>query len=415
MKVVHISTFDDGGAGLAALRIHLSLRSLNVDSMMLVAHKNSSVPSVIEVEKSELNTVSFPKNRFLRRVKRWLHKRGMFQSEMECDEKVIKSIPTDCRAFFTTPISNYDLRSHPLIDSADLIHLHWIEGFVDYRTFFQSLNKPVIWTFHDENIGFGGFHYQREYDKYYNKYKLLEDKYTSLKKDAISLVKDITMISLSKEMDSFCHEKSFLKERTSYIIPNAVDFKRYCIHDKTFAKSVFKIPSDSIVITFCAYIIDEPRKGLSELLTSLESLNIPNLVLFCIGGGNLPRSTSLQVYRAGYVTNEDVLSLMYSASDLFVMPSYQEAFAQTPLEAMSCGVPTVAFPVSGTALLLNESNGVRCEEFSVQALVEGINKALQTPYNPVSIREDIITRFSPMVVAKQYLSVYHEVISHHNQ
>ncbi len=47
MKVLHISSSDcGGGAAIAALRIHLSLLSKNVDSYMFVAKKISNYPKV---------------------------------------------------------------------------------------------------------------------------------------------------------------------------------------------------------------------------------------------------------------------------------------------------------------------------------------------------------------------------------
>ena len=41
------------------------------------------------------------------------------------------------------------------------------------------------------------------------------------------------------------------------------------------------------------------------------------------------------------------MALVYSASDLVVLPSFQDNFPNIALEALSCGVPTVAFGVEG--------------------------------------------------------------------
>ena len=418
MKVVHLSLSDSGGAGLAALRINKALRSIGVDSRMLVADKSSKDDSVVQIKEKTINTYIVPQNKVLKRVKKFLRNRGHFLTEIEKDAAVINTIPSQKRTFFTSPISCYDLRFHPVIEEADIIHLHWVEGFVDYRTFFpyiSNVGKPIVWTYHDENIGFGGFHYQRERDRYYEYYKDIEDKYCSIKQEALSAPNNITMVSLSKEMDAFCHKKSFVSQRQSVIVPNAVDYNRYVILDKAFAKQTLKISPDKTVLSFCAYEMSEPRKGLAELLDALERLNIPNLVLLCIGGGNMPRKTSVEVYRAGYVTNEDFLSLMYSASDVFVMPSFQEAFAQTPMEALSCGVPVVAFPVSGTDALLNEKNGVRCADFTVESLMSSLKKVLNTKYDSQSIRDDVIERFAPEVIAQKYKDVYDEVINSHSK
>ena len=50
MKVLHISFADNGGAGTAALRIHLCLlsdKSLNIDSKMLVSSKKTEYDSIL--------------------------------------------------------------------------------------------------------------------------------------------------------------------------------------------------------------------------------------------------------------------------------------------------------------------------------------------------------------------------------
>jgi glycosyltransferase involved in cell wall biosynthesis len=41
------------------------------------------------------------------------------------------------------------------------------------------------------------------------------------------------------------------------------------------------------------------------------------------------------------------MALAYNASDVFVMPSLEEAFGQTALEAIACGTPVAAFQAGG--------------------------------------------------------------------
>lgn len=82
------------------------------------------------------------------------------------------------------------------------------------------------------------------------------------------------------------------------------------------------------------------------------------------------------------------------------MPSYKEHFAQAPLEAMACGTPVIAFPCSGTEELITPQNGIRCTDFTLEALEEGIRKALQTEYNSDEIRQDMLNRYAPEKIAK---------------
>ena len=134
----------------------------------------------------------------------------------------------------------------------------------------------------------------------------------------------------------------------------------------------------------------------------------------CAGAGKIPVQTNLNIIKTGSIENERIMSLFFSALDFYVMPSFQEAFAQTPLEAMACGAPVVAFPCSGTKDLINNSNGVICDDFTVDSLYQGIMKAMETSYNPDEIRQDVIKRFSPLVIAQQYVDVYRRMLDVNN-
>ena len=75
MKVLHISTYDYGGAGLAAWRIHSAMRSANLESMMLVKEKHSDDENVVSAVLN-LNLYQPPKGKVLRMIKKVLRRRG---------------------------------------------------------------------------------------------------------------------------------------------------------------------------------------------------------------------------------------------------------------------------------------------------------------------------------------------------
>ena len=142
------------------------------------------------------------------------------------------------------------------------------------------------------------------------------------------------------------------------------------------------------------------------MLLCIRYLRAPqNAALLCVGSGALPK-VDFPIFGTGAIANPRLLSIAYSAADLFVMPSYQEAFAQTPLEAMACGRPVVAFPCSGTDELINDANGVRCQEFTEESLSAGIMSALSAKYNREAIRQDAIERFNTDKIANQYVDLY---------
>lgn len=411
MKVLHISTSDNGGAGLCALRICNSLRALGIDSKMLVAQKSSDEPFVFVMKESGINTYSPPKNRVVRRIKKLLRKKGYFLTELERYQQSV-SVLND-KAYFTFPLSKFDLATHPLVKEADIIHLHWVANFVDFPTFFRSIEKPIVWTLHDESIGLGGFHYQESRDRYYSLCKPTEDKLLQIKESAIlNANSKIYLVAISRVMFSFCSRLSFFERVNVSLIHNGVDSNRFVPVEKEIAKSVLGIPSGHRVIAFCAQSLDDARKGLKVLVYCLEQLEMNNITLLCAGGGNLPiQSSSLNIIRLGAIGNERLLSLFYSCADLFVFPSSQESFGQTPLEAMSCGIPVVAFPCGVIPELINETNGVLCPDFTKEALLDGIKIAMNRKYDSTKIRKDVLERFSYNMISQQYVQLYNEITS----
>ena len=85
----------------------------------------------------------------------------------------------------------------------------------------------------------------------------------------------------------------------------------------------------------------DPRKGFDLLVKALRNLQgrINNLELV-IFGELAPQSAENYGFPTHYVghLNDDLsLSLLYSAADVFALPSRQDNFPLTAMEALSCG------------------------------------------------------------------------------
>src|SRR5207248_11420316 len=93
------------------------------------------------------------------------------------------------------------------------------------------------------------------------------------------------------------------------------------------------------------------RKAVSPLAAALAGLRgVPSLLLVSVGGvgwkkHHLPEG--LPHLGLGRVNNDRMLSTIYSAADLFVIPSLQESFGQTVIESLACGTPVVGFASGG--------------------------------------------------------------------
>ena len=152
--------------------------------------------------------------------------------------------------FFSSPISTYELSNHPLVKEADIIHLHWIQNFVNFDTFFCSVNKPIIWTLHDLNPMMGGFHHLLWRNRYYEEYKLLEDAFYKIKKQAICNARNLSLVAISKQMHSMISKHEFFNGRTVYDIHNSVDGQEFSLINRDEVRKVLSIPTGTTVFLF---------------------------------------------------------------------------------------------------------------------------------------------------------------------
>jgi len=113
----------------------------------------------------------------------------------------------------------------------------------------------------------------------------------------------------------------------------------------------------------------------------------------------------------GRVSEADKLAL-YQAADLYVTPSYYEGFGLTALEAMACGVPTIA--ANRTSFPEVIGDGGLLVEVDDEALVAAMELVFVNPAVANDLRQRGLARaaqFSWRRTAAQTLDVYREAIT----
>ena len=412
MKVVHISTLDSGGASLAAYRLHRQMLSLGVDSKMLVANKNTNDDTVIRAVPSPELLYHPPSLFVLRIIKKILRKRGLFLTRMERVQKEMNTLSeSHPGVYFTSAISVYDLSKHPLVLQTDIIHLHWVQNFLNYDTFFENVKKPIVWTMHDLNPLYGGFHHTLLREKYYNDYKNLEEEFYTIKRNALTGKTNITAVAISSQMHQIIANHEFFKNKKLVDIFNGVDYKQFELLNKQSVRSLLGIAPETKVFLFVNRYLNDSQKGLDNLCKAFDLLNIENGLLICLGEGTIPPCKNIRIRQFKPVLDTEWLSQIYSAADFLVFPSLQEAFSLTTLEAMCCGTPVIMTPVSGSDDLINDFNGIRCNDFTSGAIAKGINIAMGKEYDREKIREDVVSRFNLEKITSQYIQLYHTLLN----
>lgn len=337
MKVLHISTMDYGGAGNAALRLHLGLKSIGVSSEMLVLRKKSSDKDVIKFKCYNL----------------------------------IRSI---CKI-------GYNLDKHPFVKKADIINLHWINWFVDYSTFFSTMKKPLIWSVYDMSPFTGGCHYSDGCLKY----QTVCNTVIFGTKEKSYKTHNIHAVTPSRWLAD-CAKKSALFGRFKIsTIPCGLPISIFIKRDKYYSRHMLELPQDTSLILFGADYKTE-RKGLKYLTAALKiaksRIGARRIALVIFGNTMNAgiQEIGFPVYHLGYIRDEVRLSHLYSAGDLLVMPSLEEGFGYIALESLACGTPVVGFNVGGIPHMVKpEETGLLAERGNIEELAEKIGYLLSHP------------------------------------
>jgi len=111
----------------------------------------------------------------------------------------------------------------------------------------------------------------------------------------------------------------------------------------------------------------------------------------------------------GFVDRERAVAL-YSAADVFVMPSVSEPFGIVPLEAMERGVPVIVSRQSGVSELI--TNALKCDPWEVERMASLIASALRLPALAHALSENgraEVARYRWPDAAQRIESIYAEL------
>jgi glycosyltransferase involved in cell wall biosynthesis len=405
MKVVHLNTFDISGAGIAAYRLHSGLLAAGVRSSFLSFGIN-------EPEKKKFDyyaSLNFPQRLYFKFIDNYSSRK---KTADEFNRK-IRAIKNDVE-IYTSPFTKFHVEDHPLVKEADIVHLHWLPGFVNIPSFFEKINKPIVWTLHDMNPFMGGFHYLDDSVRNSSAFKEVEERSVKIKQEAIrSFSKKLFVVCPSSWLANEAKKSSILSGKDIQVIPNGIEVKGISKVDKLKFKSEFEMQANKKALIFLADNVTNKRKGYDLLLSALQKLEVENIHLITVGrSGELPE-VKAAIKHMGPIYDSDKLFRLIAASDALIVPSREDNLPNVMLEAFVCGTPVIAFPVGGLAEHIKKENGLLAKDLSAASLANVLADFISSEnvYDAEAIVAYAKDNFLISTITDKYIRVYRNIIN----
>lgn len=406
MRILHLTTQDNGGAGRAAVRLHKALLDSNIDSQMIVQTKTTDLPTIHTLTQTKADKFLSP-------------------FRMAIDQLPILLYKNKTKDIFSSTFfpSNTKLLKKIKEINPDIIHLHWINsGFINIFDL-QKINKPIIWSLHDANPYTGGCHVVESDCQFFKTYCHLCPFLQSNFKYDLSFLNfrrkqkayknlNLTINGLSQWIANNAKESTLFGKKQIINLPNTIDSNTFYPIQQHTARNLLQIKHKKYILGFGAISATQIyRKGYLQLKEALEKLpNKNDYLLVVFGSSQGEKIADMETCFLGHIYDDITLTLLYSAIDLFITPSLAENLSNTIMESLSCGTPVVAFDIGGNSdMITHKQNGYLAK--NTQELSEGIIWSLQNlHFLQQNARQTILQDFDYKVVAPKYIEQYRKMV-----
>jgi glycosyltransferase involved in cell wall biosynthesis len=423
LKVLHVNTYDfEGGAARATSRLMAALRARGVDSKILAARVSRKDPNVIGPTTPAA--------------------KGLAMARGPLDKIPLRGYPNRISGFSPNWVPD---RIADRIESLapDVVHIGWINGGFIRIESLPRIQRPAVMTMHDMWPFTGGCHYSGECTRYSHECGKCPILASERSKDLSTKVFrrkrrawrdwDVALVAISHWLAEEARKSPIFQGREVKVIPWCLDLQAFSPIEKAQARALLDVPAEEDVILFGSIAATSDRnKGYDLVLEALEKLKemgTPRpvrLLVFGSSGTDAAPNLPFPVRFLGHLNDDIALRVAYSAADVMTVPSRQEAFGQTTIEAMACGTPVVGFRATGMLdTVRHGETGYLATPYDPADLANGYLSILRAkegqgdlPAYPIlaaNARASVEENFSPERVTGMYLEVFQAAIERHRE
>ena len=270
----------------------------------------------------------------------------------------------------------------------DIIHLHNLhDSYINLSMLFSYIKKhnvPTVWTLHDCWAFTGqcphftivkcdkwkaGCHNCPQYKEYPASLYDNTKKMWQLKKKWFTGVKNMTIVTPSEWLAGLARE-SYLKQYPIEVINNGIDLNVFKPTHSNFREQ-YGIPGDKYIVLGVSFAWGY-RKGLDCFVEMAEKLGEQYQIVLVGTDDEIDKNLPHNIISIHRTQNQKELAEVYSAADVFVMPTREENYPTVNMEAIACGTPVVTFDTGGSPEMLDDKTGIVVEANDIEAIKKAI-------------------------------------------
>lgn len=276
----------------------------------------------------------------------------------------------------------------------DVLWIHNIHGyFINYEMLFDWIktrpNMKVKWTLHDcwtftghcaHFMSCGCNKWKEQcYDcpqiRTYPSGLFIDSSRENYrrKKAAFTGVNDMTIITPSNWLKNLVKE-SYLKEYPVQVVYNTINTNIFKPGESDFRKNNH-LEKKKILLGVAS--VWGPKKGLDDLVTLSRGLNPEEYAIVLVGVNKkqikMLKKAAPEIIAIERTSDVQQLVGLYSESDVFINPTYEDTYPTVNLEAEACGTPVITYNVGGCPETIRDPRSM-----AIEPGVKNITDALET-------------------------------------
>lgn len=323
----------------------------------------------------------------------------------------------ECFSFFATLKFLRKVKKY----NPDIIHLHNLHGwYLNLPLLFKYIKKHnirVVWTLHDcwtftghcphfDMIGCDkwrtGCYKCPQYKAYPKSYVDRSKSMYKLKKKWFTGVRDMTLVTPSRWLADLV-KQSFLKDYPVKVIHNGIDLSVFKPTESEFRK---KYNCENKFVLLGVAFGWGQRKGLDVFLELAKRLDENYQIVLAGTDKRVDKLLPENIISIHRTQNQTELAEIYSAADLFVMPTREDNFPTVNIESLACGTPIVTFRTGGSPECIDETCGSVVEKNDIDGLEKEIRRIYEEkPFKSAACVERA-KQFDMNDKFKEYVDLY---------